>query len=202
MLSAAIKQQLYTKLKLYERKIPYMYLDSEGNVTIGIGHLLRNVAEAQNLPFVIDKTNKKATAAEIKDDFDNVKNIGSGYKATFYKRFTKLKLSDHDITLLSNQDINDSYADLKRIYPDFDKFPDDVKLALFDLIFNLGAKDLRTKWPLFNKEIKAHNWKAAAKESHRKKPIPDERNKYVKDLLEKAPPYQKTRTSKPGILRP
>lgn len=103
MLTASIKQQLDKKLKLYERKIPYMYLDSGGNVTIGIGHMLRTVADAQKLPFLVDKTNKKATAAEIKDDFENVKKVGKGYKATFYKRSTKLKLSNHEITILTNQ---------------------------------------------------------------------------------------------------
>jgi len=45
---------------------------------------------------------------------------------------------------------------------------------------------LRTRWPKFNKWIKAENWQKAASESHRKKPVPAQRNQYVKSLLEQA----------------
>lgn len=46
--------------------------------------------------------------------------------------------------------------------------------------------DLNNKWPSFKKAVKAKDWTTAAKESDRKSPISAERNKYVKDLLEKA----------------
>ena len=36
----------------FEGVVQYMYLDIEGNVTIGIGHLIKDVAAAEELPFV------------------------------------------------------------------------------------------------------------------------------------------------------
>ena len=109
-----------------------------------------------------------------------------GFLASYYKRFTKLKLTDIEIDKLTNKRIDDFYKELKLIYPDFDKYPSEVKLALFDLIYNLGMTELKNNWPNFNKHIKAKDWKAAAGESSRKPPISPARNKYVKDLLEKA----------------
>ena len=35
----------------YENSIPYMYLDSKGLVTVGIGHLISTVIDAQKLNF-------------------------------------------------------------------------------------------------------------------------------------------------------
>ena len=55
--------------------------------------------------------------------------------------------------------------------------------------------DLNNKWPSFKTAIKAKNWAAAAKESNRKPPISAERNKYVKDLLEKAAANSKATSS-------
>ena len=38
------------------------------------------------------------------------------------------------------------------------RFPADVKLALFDMIFNLGMTKLRNGFPKFNKSVKAKDW--------------------------------------------
>jgi hypothetical protein len=43
--------------------------------------------------------------------------------------------------------------------------------------------------------VKAKEWTAAAKESNRKPPISAERNKYVKDLFEKAVVMLKNRSN-------
>jgi len=186
MLTAAEIQTLRKKLEQYEGKIPHMYLDSKGLVTVGVGFMLGSVTEAQKLPFIVVKTSNKATATEIKNDYDNVKKQTKGLLAGFYKKFTKLKLNPGEIDLLTTKHINSFYSELKRIYPDFDTYPSEARLALFDLIFNLGMPELKNNWPNFNKHIKAKDWKAAAAESKRGPPISASRNKYVKDLLEKA----------------
>ena len=72
------------------------------------------------------------------------------------------------------------------IYKDFDKFPSEAKLALIDIIFNVGMTDLKNKWPTMNMAIKAKDWAKVAVNSNRKSPISAARNKYVKDLFVKA----------------
>ena len=54
-----------------ELYVPYMYLDEENNVTVGIGSLLENVAEAKLLKFVERGTNKRANAKHIENAFNN-----------------------------------------------------------------------------------------------------------------------------------
>ena len=49
MITSREKQILRTNLEKYEGKATHMYLDSRGFVTVGIGHLITNLVEAQKL---------------------------------------------------------------------------------------------------------------------------------------------------------
>ncbi|MGF1724094.1 hypothetical protein [Photobacterium nomapromontoriensis] len=185
MITASEKSKLIKKLEEYEGRYNHMYLDSNGYVTIGVGHLIKNIESAINLNFK-RISNEHAKRDEIKSDFDTLKKQSKGYKASYYKRFVKLTLSEADIDFLTNKHIITFEGELKRLFPEFKIYPTEVRLALFDIIFNVGMTDLNTKWPKFKKAIKDNDWATAAKESNRKSPIQAERNKYVKDLLNKA----------------
>lgn len=185
MITSREKQVLRTNLEKYEGKVNHMYLDSRGYVTVGIGHLIANVAEAQKLAFK-NSRNLPASGAEIKSDYDSVKKQPANRVASFYSKFASLTLPDAEINKLTDKHINTFEAELKRIYAGFEDFPSEVRLALFDLIFNLGMTDLNNNWPKFNAAIQAKDWQEAANESNRAAPISAARNKYVKDLLETA----------------
>lgn len=102
-------------------------------------------------------------------------------------------MKDSDINTQRDKHINSFYLELSRIYTkangytnDFDKLHKNLQLALFDMIFNLGATRIVKSFPNFNKALKAGDWKTAAKESNR----PDvnaARNQYVKQLLTSIP---------------
>lgn len=186
MLTATEKQELRKKLAKYEGTVFHMYLDSKGYVTVGVGHLINTVADAQKLSFIDEKTKKKATADEIKTDFETISKQQKNKLASFYKPHTKLVLEQTDIDGLTNEHIDNFYKELKKIYSDFDDYPEEARLALFDMIFNLGMTNLKTSWTNFNDAIKSKDWQKAADNSSRKSPVSAERNMYVKDLLEKA----------------
>ena len=169
----------------YEDSISHMYLDSKGLVTVGIGHLIATLADAQNLTFYTSK-NIKATAAEIMTDFDSVKKQPKNFKASYYKRATKLSMKQVDIDKVTYAHIDKFYKELKQVYIDFDTYPKTAQYALFDLIFNLGQTKLSNGFPSLNKAVLAHAWPIAANESNRKPPISAERNNFVKDLFDKA----------------
>ncbi|MFL0809743.1 MAG: hypothetical protein K6L76_04955 [Agarilytica sp.] len=181
------KKILRTALEKYEGKIEHMYLDTKGYVTVGVGHLLKDVAAAQKLNLIQQKGGKKATAADIKADYDAVKKQPMGLFAALYKQHTKLKLSAADIDALTDKHIDSFEKELNIIYgvSEFTAFPSEVRLALFDMIFNLGMPKLRNGFPTMNKHIKAKDWAAAAGESSRKG-IAKARNQYVEDLFLKA----------------
>ncbi len=186
MLLETTKSIVRKKLEEYEGNVPHMYLDSKGYVTIGVGHLIVSSSAAEKLPFVVAATGKKATTKEISDEYEKIRKEPKNRLASFYKKSTKLKLSKSYIDKLTNKQIVDFYGDLRNVYPDFDKYPEDVKIALFDMIFNLGMAKLKTAWPSFNKYIKAKEWGKAAAQSRRSSPVSAARNGYVKGLLEKA----------------
>ena len=185
MLTPKEKQVLIDNLIKYEGNIPHMYLDSKGYVTVGIGHLLSTVQNAQKLPFV-DKDGKKATSEQIAADYNMIAKQPKGHYAPNYRRFTKLHLKNDDILSGVNNHIKKFESNLTVNYPGFNAFPIEAKLALFDMGFNLGVKGLKTKFPNMNRAISKKDWLTAAKESHRKPPVAEARNDYVKWLFEKA----------------
>ena len=185
MASSIEKDKLRSMLEGNEGRVYHMYLDSNGFITIGAGHLLSSFGNAQKLAFKTDK-NKPASNNGIKIDYENVKKQTAGRVASYYKKHTKLTISDTEINKLTDEHIESFEKELKNIYSGFSTFPINVRLALFDLIFNVGATDLRKKWPNLNAAIKARDWQKAADNSNRKPPVSATRNNFVKRLFEKA----------------
>src|ERR1700739_1906291 len=101
------------QLKEFEGVSSYMYLDTAGNVTVGVGKMLPDATAAQKLAFVrrMDPSTQPpplagpATADEIKADFDNVKKQIAGKIATYYKQFTRLDLPDGVIDSLLQAEV-------------------------------------------------------------------------------------------------
>ena len=180
------------KLKEFEGVFSYMYLDTAGNVTVGVGKMLPNATEAQKLGFVrrADASAKPpvlpgpATADEIKADFDNVKKQSVGKLATYYKQFTKLDLPDTVIDSLLKAEVTTFTTGLKASFPDFDSYPAEACAALFDMAYNLGITKLTSQFPTFVKAVKDKDWTTAAKECKRGG-IGDARNDWAKAQFEK-----------------
>lgn len=177
-----VESKLKKKLVLYEGKIPHMYLDSVGKVTVGVGHMLPTLSAAEKLAFVNAK-GSAASKAEIKEDWDAVVAKGKGFLASAYKHDKSLTLPASKIEAQMNEHIKSFRSELKKIFPDFASYSEDVRLALFDMIFNLGMTNLKKKFPTFVQAIKDKDWTKAAGECKRKG-ISGKRNAYVKGLLE------------------
>lgn len=185
MVTASEKRILRNNLEKYEGSVPHMYLDTRGYVTVGVGYLLSSLSEARKLPFK-NANNKSASKTEIKTDYETVKKQAWGNnKASFYKKHTKLTLPNVAIDKLTNKHIDSFEKELKRLYTGFSNYPSEVRLALFDMIFNLGMTRLRVKYVKFNAAITAKDWQKAATQSNRLQ-VDITRNKYVKDLLNRA----------------
>jgi hypothetical protein len=127
MVSAAEKATLRSKMEKYEGKIRHIYLDSAGFVTVGGGHLLKDVSSAQKLNFK-KSNNLPASKDEIKADYEAVKKQPKNRFASFYKKHVKLKLLDLDIDTLTNTHIDRFEVELKRIFSDFSTYPGEVRL--------------------------------------------------------------------------
>lgn len=186
MLTETEKMILRKKLVRYEGNVPHMYLDSLGHVTIGVGHLVRNLRNALKLNLVVaggERAGAIATKEQLTADYENVKKQPPGQLAYKYKKYTKLIMKVVEVNRLTNKHIKSFYSELKRLFPEFDDYPTEARLALLDIIFNLGMTKLRKEWPKLNKAVKIKDWTEAAAESNRPE-LGDLRNSYVRELFE------------------
>ena len=168
--------------------VPYMYLDSESNVTVGIGHLLSNAAKAQILPFMERGTGKPANKQHIANAFNKVKrsNLAPGAWLAF-KNLTHIEMSEADATTLAMDNMDDFINILKTgsYFPEFDSYPVTAKMGLLDMTYTLGANKLKNVFKKFTAAVRRRNWKLAARESHRKQPSA-QRNQIVWDWFQQA----------------
>lgn len=93
-------------------------------------------------------------------------------------------MKDTDINSLRDNHIKSFEKELKSIYLKFTVYPTEVRIALFDMIFNLGQPKLK-KYKKLKTALDKEDWAKCATESKRKG-IQPSRNKYVKDLFNKA----------------
>jgi GH24 family phage-related lysozyme (muramidase) len=147
----------------------FMYVDTTGNVTVGIGNMLPSAAAAIKLNFVNRTTKNKASPAEIANDFDAVSKQPKAMAANYYQKFTNTDLPDGDIDSLFSDRVDEFQKALKKAYPKYDSYPKPVQLAILDMAFNLGVGALKStvKWPKLNAAIAAQGWKKASEDCFR-----------------------------------
>ena len=100
-----------------------------------------------------------ATGKEVKSG-DTIKGkitIGVG------RNIQEVGLSDDEIEYLLQNDIKRVEKELKEIFPDFDELPENVKMVLIDMIFNLG-KPRFMKFRHMIEAVKERNWEKMVEE--------------------------------------
>lgn len=207
-LAVNVKSDIVKKIEQYEGRFNHLYLDTKGKATIGVGHLIPNrIAIAAVMLYKLKNNSifKVASLAEKQTEYDNISKLpfGQRYGAKSFKQHTTLVMKDADINTLRDKHINSFYTELAKIYKktngytdDFDKLHKNIQVALFDMIFNLGATKIVNSFPGFNKALKAGDWKKAATESNRPD-VNTARNQYVKQLLNTVPAVAKPAASTP-----
>ena len=179
-----------------------MYLDDEGLVTVGFGTMLATANEAAAVNFQYDKDGALATEPDIIAAY-NVVHAGSAaqkaaapenkFPPRYYEKVTDLRIAFATASLLRDTHIDADYIQLKLIYPEFDNFPDDAKVALFDMIYNSGAGHSKMRhhrsiglraFATMNADINRANWRDAAKKCQRRG-ISATRNQFVARLFNK-----------------
>ncbi|WP_299592185.1 hypothetical protein [uncultured Microbulbifer sp.] len=133
-----------------------------------------------------------ASTIQKQQEFDQIFKQKRNYRAAWYKQYCKLIMKDSDIEIQRDRHINSFYAELSTLYSisgghpkNFDFLPRQVQLALFDMIFNVGATKLKHQFIKFNTAIQNEDWLTASIECHRPQVSPS-RNTSVKDLLQLA----------------
>jgi GH24 family phage-related lysozyme (muramidase) len=145
-----------------------MYRDTVGKVTVGVGLMLPDAKAAVALPFVLGA--RAATPEEIAAEYARVEAMTMGRASAFYKTPTSLVLTQQTIDAKLRSVLAGFEADLRGQFPHYDTLPDGVKMALLDMIYNLGPAGLFKGFPHLAAAIQTGAWAQAAEHCIRRGP--------------------------------
>lgn len=153
-------------LEIFEGTVPWMYLDTKGFVTVGVGEMLANAPKAETLAFV-DPDGEPSTQDAILDEFNRVTALVPARVAAFYRSPTSPVLPHAAIDTLLMNHLNLFDGQLAARFPSYADFPDAAKLGLMDMIYNLGQVGLFQHFPHFTAAVDKQDWLGAAANCHR-----------------------------------
>lgn len=185
-------------VQVSEGSIEYLYLDTKGNPTIGLGYLVSNLTAALELPFYIKKTPEVvATPEQITTEFNDIKKAkyGQKYSAKYYRALTSLFLQSEKIESLFKDHVRTIVASIENHFNQFADYPLPAQLGVLDMVYNMGITGFLKKFPEMAKAIKKSNWQIASTECQRSD-ISDVRNDEVKKLFEQAEAIKLAKTPK------
>jgi GH24 family phage-related lysozyme (muramidase) len=155
-------------LKEFEGCVPWMYRDTVGKITVGVGLMLPDVEAAQALPFLA--CSEPATPEQITAEFTRVEALPLGRPSSFYKSPASLQLTQQTIDAKLISILKNFEADLRTEFPHYDTLPDAIKLALLDMIYNLGPAGLFKGFPHLVAAVQTGAWAQAAEHCMRRGP--------------------------------
>ena len=189
--------QVFLKdLKHWEGEHRFMYVDTRGYVTTGIGHLLRNSTEALKLPWYHSGTGRPATHPEIQSAFDQLCQTWTDYRRDHpnakgipldkCQKVSDLVLPEGEPTRLALDRLDREFLrHLRQLFPRFDGYPIPAQRALVDMAYNLGVGKLAQKFPAFVAACRDGDFSLAAAECERSS-CRQERNDATRELLQEA----------------
>jgi GH24 family phage-related lysozyme (muramidase) len=177
MAMATYLEQSLAQLEIFEGCIPWMYLDTVGKVTVGVGFMLPDSAAAAALPFQL--AGQASTANEITDDFGRVTGMAAGHVAGFYQQSDSLQLPQSVIDARLLHTLQGFEGLLRAAMTGYDGLPPTVKMALLDMAYNLGPVGLLKGYPHMLAAVSQGDWATAAANCSRSGPSPA-RNAWTK----------------------
>ena len=173
-----------------ELDVPWLYQDSENNVTVGIGHLVATVDDALALKQHFEhhhNPGQPVTDQDIRDAFAIVTSPQhtGGFRHGYYEHLTTLRLNGVASFQLVNDDFSRILGELmarsEYSQTESETYPTEAKFAIMDMAFTLGARKTAVLFKDFTRAVQNRNWKLAANESNRKQPSAL-RNQIVRDF--------------------
>jgi GH24 family phage-related lysozyme (muramidase) len=175
---ATYLEQSLAKLKEFEGCVPWMYRDTVGKVTVGVGLMLPDAKAAEAIPFVLGS--RAATPQEIAAEYARVDAMALGRASSFYKTPDSLELTQQTIDAKLTSVLEGFEANLRTEFPHYDTLPDSVKMALLDMIYNLGPAGLFKGFPHLIAAVQTGAWSQAAEHCMRRGPS-EARNNWTRE---------------------
>lgn len=168
--------------EIFEDRIGWMYLDTVGLVTCGVGQQLPTAPIAAALPWLVWNSVAAGRTA-ILSDWYRVKALPAGKGASYYKG--NLDLPNDAIDSLLRSKIFAVDKQLAIDFPAYATFSDSRKLALIDMSYNLGESRLMREYPIFDAAVRAGDWDKAIANCLRDAKVKafDARNEWTQRML-------------------
>ena len=132
----------------FEGSIPWMYLDTKGNVTVGCGKLLPTVAAACAVPFQSSQhQGGMASIDEVTVDFRRVQGLAAGKEAGFYRAESSPVVTKAVMTWMEQKVVIQNDQTLAEAFPQWPSFPNSAKIALLDMEYNIGEGETVARVP-------------------------------------------------------
>lgn len=156
-----------------EGEVPYMYKDSKGYVTIGIGNKIDPLSrhpEWCKAKHYTHREHKTVTPALIRAEFKKVKAVKTWTGHGDFASMTKLRLRPASLTKLFDKKLKGLEKTLTgkygRWFGWFDLWPADAQMGLLGLAWGFGAGGVAHKFPKLRAACFAMDFTTAAYESH------------------------------------
>jgi len=167
-----------------ENDIPWLYLDTRGLVTTGVGHMLHGAPEASRLPFNLG--DRPATVGEITSDFVRVLSMPPAHVAAFYRSPRSVTLPVGYGRTLCQQELAGTYLPgIAKLVPDLYSHPAGAIRALVAISYTCGLGGLATFTHTLA-AINARDYRTAAAQAHVKTATPETNAKLEHWLLDAA----------------
>ncbi len=162
--------QVCDVLTEHERLIPWLYCDSRGFVTVGVGDKV-SPTSVVTMPFVHMVDGCPADSNEKMDAFLQVQNrFAKGLLADHYRPMSDLRLPDDFCKRRLVYRLQSEFVPaIEKQCPAFDSFPVQAKLVLVDIAYNVGVQSHVDGFVAFVQLIaacNAGNFLAASEQVH------------------------------------
>lgn len=148
------------RVQKYEGRTSWMYLDTKGLVTTGVGNLIDPVSLATPLPWLLPGGDP-ATEEQICSQWSAVKAMAPGMVAAKYRAADSLYLADEAIDDLVRSKLAAFWSILAGQFPDAEEWPAPAQLGLLLMAWALGPH-FPARWPLFRGACERQDFVSAA----------------------------------------
>jgi GH24 family phage-related lysozyme (muramidase) len=158
------KQLILQDLIDHEGCVTWLYCDTRGLVTIGIGNLVKMASDAEALPLSHGDTGLEATSEEKRQAHRAVMTaFRDGRPAIYYAEVSDLRITKEFAHELLNQRLEGAFLPaLRRRFPEFDQWPQQAQRVAVDMIYSLGERGLVERFPHFVHACRIQDWGLAA----------------------------------------
>jgi GH24 family phage-related lysozyme (muramidase) len=163
---ASVLPALRSFLGTHEGVCNFMYLDTRGLVTTGIGNLIDPRNRAYAYSWLRNSDNAVATRAEVNAEWDQIKHRQADRVrgGLYFRQFATLHLTDAELQRIFNLKATQFDTSLARIFPQWATYPADAQLAMLVHAWALGTGRLRSGWPRYTASCTRRDWRAASTE--------------------------------------